>query len=268
MIKDLRALQDELKKLKTDLPSPQTRTVNSTAIKEQARSLVDLYFRQVRAALLQGGISDTEPADLDSAMRQLIEFTHKRVNAKKYKEEIKKAMTAAVRLEQLCLISSQPPASLPGISQVDQRILKTLGALVPAAAASYQQAITDLQTNNRLSWRGPATDLREALRETLDHLAPDKDVEAQHGYKKEPDTTGPTMRQKVRFVLSKRGMKRAASATTEDAALTVDGMLGSFVRSIYTRSNVSTHTPTDKNEVLRVQNLVRLALCELLELPG
>src|SRR6202011_3268720 len=54
----------------------------------------------------------------------------------------------------------------------DEKIIKTLEGLVPPAALSYRQAIADLSDDNRVSFRGPALELREALRETLDHLAP------------------------------------------------------------------------------------------------
>jgi hypothetical protein len=59
-----------------------------------------------------------------------------------------------------------------------------------------------------MSWRGPATDFRESLRETLDHLAPDSAVKAEPGFKLEQNTSGPTMKQKVRFILKKRGVSK------------------------------------------------------------
>lgn len=149
---------------------------------------------------------------------------------------------------------------------VDLQIVGTLQSIVPSAALSYQQAVSDLQGATRLSWRGPATDLREALRETLDYLAPDEDVKAISGYKQEPNTSGPTMKQKVRFVLKNRGASKAVSAPTESAIDGVEESLGTFIRSVYTRSSVSTHTPTDKTEVLRVRDLVRVVLVELLEI--
>ena len=99
-------------------------------------------------------------------------------------------------------------------------------------------------------------------------MAPDADVEAQQGYRREPDTTGPTMKQKVKYVLSNRRKGRAATAPAENAAATVDELVGSFVRSVYTRFNVSTHTPTDKTEVIRVRDYVRVVLTELLEIPS
>jgi len=74
------------------------------------------------------------------------------------------------------------------------------------------------------------------------------------------------MRQKVRYVLSKRGTGRSTGETTERAAEAVEEALGLFVRSVYTRSSTSTHTPTKKDEVVRIRDLVRVCLRELLEL--
>src|SRR5262249_27062872 len=129
----------------------------------------------------------------------------------------------------------------------------------------YEQALRDLMGPERLSWRGPATDLRESLREVLDHLAPDKEVKAQSGFKLEKDQPVPTMKQKVRFLLTRRGHSKSTPETPEVAVQAVEDGVGSFVRSLYTRSSVSTHTPTKRSEVLRIHGYARAALCELLE---
>jgi hypothetical protein len=122
----------------------------------------------------------------------------------------------------------------------------------------------DLRAAERLSWRGPATDLREALRETLDHLAPDDDVTSAPGFKLEKDANGPTMKQKVRHILRSRGVGKSEFQTPEAATQAVDEIVGTFVRGVYTRSSVSTHTPTDRAEILRIRDWVRVAFCELL----
>jgi hypothetical protein len=170
------------------------------------------------------------------------------------------------RIEKQVLLSGASGGRAYTLSDVDKNIIATLARLVPSAALSYEQALLDLCGDSRLSWRGPATDLREALRETLDQLAPDKEVSAQSGFKQDKECSGPTMKQKVRFVLANRGRSRAAMEAPEQAAVAVEEAVGSFVRSVYTRSNVSTHTPTDKDEVLRVRDWVRVTLCELLEI--
>jgi hypothetical protein len=148
----------------------------------------------------------------------------------------------------------------------DRRIIVIMQGLVPTAALAYEQALLDMAAGGRLSWRGPATDLREALRETLDHLAPDPEVTQQPGFKLESNASGPTMKQKVRYVLRRRGNQRAAVEASEAAVDSVESALGTFVRSVYTRSSVSTHTATGRDEVIRVRDFVRVALCELLEI--
>ncbi len=73
------------------------------------------------------------------------------------------------------------------------------------------------------------------------------------------------MKQKVRYVLGKRSMSKNAMATPEAAVAAVEGLVGTYIRSVYTRSSVSTHTPTERKDVLQVRDYVRVALCELLE---
>jgi hypothetical protein len=55
-------------------------------------------------------------------------------------------------------------------------IIKTPEGMIPSAALSYRQEIMDIADEKRSSYRGAALELRESMRETLDHLAPDKEV--------------------------------------------------------------------------------------------
>lgn len=236
--------------------------LESKSSKDSLRSLAECYFGEVRPLLVDppehGYI-----ASLDGEMQALLALCHKRGRVAAYIESLRKIKALLVKLDAQLVVAGS--ATMPGTrSEMDERVLATLRSLVPSAAFSYEQALIDLQNEDRLSWRGPATDLREALRETLDRLAPDSDVTAAPGYKTEPDARGPTMKQKVRFILRSREVSRAISAPTEDAVNAVEESLGTFVRSVYTRSSVSTHTSTSKQEVLRVLDMVRVVLSELL----
>jgi hypothetical protein len=172
---------------------------------------------------------------------------------------------AVEREKELLAAASAGRAASVGDAR-DRRIVETLRGLVPGAALAYEQALIDLASVDRLSWRWPATDFREALRETLDHLAPDADVMAQPGFKLEPNTTVPTMKQKTRFVLRKRRIQRSKIEASETAVEAIDTAVGAFVRSVYTRSSTSTHTATDRDEVIRIREFVRVALGEVLEI--
>lgn len=242
-------------------PGPQ---VQSKKQRDRIRTLVEAYFNDVKPLLDDATAEGAHIASIDSLMQALLQLCHKNSSTAKYKAAFKELKKHLVLLDSW-LIATPLRSSSTSRETVDDRIVMTLRALLPSAAMSYEQALLDLAQNQRLSWRGPATDLREALRETLDHLAPDADVLNAPGYKQEKDTNGPTMKQKVRFILKNRKTSKNVAATTEDATSTVDEAVGAFVRSVYTRSSVSTHTPTSKDEVTLVLRLVRVVLSELLE---
>ena len=267
MLESVRGLQQSLRQLDKDLRQLRTVQVNKGSIQSSARKVIDHYFRDVRERIVTTGLTQTQLAGCDSMMQSLLEATHHRSTVQTYKHLVKTIIQELLVIEKHGLLEESAPALLK-IDPLDQNIIATLKRLVPSAALSYEQAILDLQKNQRLSWRGPATDLREALRECLDHLAPDKDVEGQTWYKPDPQTNGPTMKQKVRYVLRSRGSSRSGMEAPAIAAEAVDEAVGSFVRSVYTRSNLSTHTPTNKQEVLRVRDWVRVTLCELLEIQS
>lgn len=240
--------------------------LHSQTHRDELRKLVERYFNEVRPSLVSNQEQDRAIKVIDDLMQDLLVICHKRSMAKRYQEILTSAKESLISLDRQSVATVGKFANNNGMDLIDAQIVETLRAIVPAAALSYEQATYDMQSIKRLSWRGPATDLREALREILDRLAPDKDVKAIPGYKQDAGTDGPTMKQKVRYILRNRGASKAVSGTAEEATDAVEEAVGSFVRSVYTRSSVSTHTPTDKAEVLRVRDLVRVVLCELLEI--
>jgi hypothetical protein len=261
MLGDVRQLIAKVERLRTLVSKHKKQQVQSAQIPSAVKDIVDEYFRQIRPNAV--AISPNETDVVDRCMQDMLALTHSRTATTRYKVSVDAVRTSLRAIEQRALLASAPSAAAG--EPIDLRLLAVLRPLLPSAAASYEQAILDLRVQHRLSWRGPATDLRESLRELLDHLAPDVDVISQPGYKQESGTSGPTMKQKVRFILRKRGISGAADNTSEAAANSIDEAIGTFVRSVYTRSSVSTHTPTNKVEVLRVRDLVRVVLCELLE---
>ncbi|WP_407353989.1 hypothetical protein [Luteimonas sp. R10] len=254
----------EIEKQRKALRAYSGKQIHSSVVRNNLRGLAESYFREVRPNLINPTDDETHITAVDSTMQQLVQACHRRARASIYGDLLRKAKAHLVQLDSSSLSTDRQPAQ-PEKTGADARIITTLRALLPSAALSYEQALLDLSQPERLSWRGPATDLREALRETLDRLAPDEEVRGMPGYKDEPDTRGPTMKQKVRFILRSRQTAKALAATTEDATKSVDESIGAFVRSVYTRSSISTHTPTEKNEVLRILDLVRVVLSELLE---
>lgn len=242
--------------------------LHSQKHRDALRAVVEKYFGEVRLGIASLLAGNDRLRSCDETMQVLIALCHRHGSTAQYKRLLGEIKEALIDLDAVVLSANAASMESLAGDVLDRRIIETLRGLVPSAALSYQQALHDLEASERLSWRGPATDLRECLRETLDHLAPDTEVMEMPGYRQEPDTTGPTMKQKVRFILKSRGTSKAAAAPAEAATDAVEAALGTFVRSVYTRSSVSTHTPTDRGEVVRVADLVRVVLCEMLEIRG
>lgn len=244
----------------------QTSTVNLNAnsTRTEAREVAQQYFRQSRSSLQNVGLDD-ELSILDKCFESLIQLSSGMNAVSSYKKQIKVVrkllpkITARIELNQ----SVVKPANT---SAEDERVIQTLEGLVPSAALSYRQAIIDLADDSRLSFRGPALELREALRETLDHLAPDSEVTGAPGYAEEKGRPGPTMKQKVRFILKARGQSKSSSEVPEQTTTTIDEMVGTLTRSIYDRSSVATHVASERRTVMQIRRYVLAILHDILEL--
>jgi predicted pPIWI-associating nuclease len=148
----------------------------------------------------------------------------------------------------------------------ERRIIDTLSKILVAAAASYEQCLTDLADPSRRSYRGAAHELREVLRETLDYLAPDAEVMAEPGFTLEKGTTRPTQRQKALHILRKRRLSREAMRAPELAVSMVDELGAAITRSAYTRGSMSAHGVGSGQEVRQLKMYVDAVLAELLEI--
>jgi len=149
------------------------------------------------------------------------------------------------------------------LSDTERGILTTLERMLPPTSLSYEQVLYDLASGKRVSWRGTGSELREVLREVMDHLAPDAEVMAVPNFKLEPDLKRPTQRQKVRFILNAR---RRAVGVAEAGLNTVDEVIANLARSTYQRGSATTHASADATEVKRLKNYVDALLVELLEI--
>lgn len=261
----LRDFIQDTENLRKDISQIRAGHVNSLAKRKELQALVDIYFRDIRPSIVD---PDTLVIPADYIMQEILVLSHKRTETSTFKRLLSNLKRELIDLETMATCGFPQSAGGPSVPPIDTRIIETLAGLKPSAALAYEQALEDLSDERRKSYRGPATDLREALRETLDHMAPDSEVTSQPGFRLEPDAKGPTMKQKARYVLSHRNMPSGASETSERAIDFIEGVFGSLVRSVYNRSSISTHTPTDRSEVLRLREWVRIVLCELLSIPA
>ena len=231
----------------------------------EAKHVAQHYFRKSRPALSNLGLEEHLDV-LDTAFKTLLELSDRNNASASYRKQIKIIRKLMPKVTSRIELNRGIVNALANINEEDERIIGTLEGLVPSAALSYRQAIIDLADDTRISFRGPALELREALRETLDHLAPDAAITSADWYVQEKGRTGPTMKQKVRFILKARGQSKSSSTVPEQTTTTVDEMVGTLTRSVYDRSSIATHVGSERKTVIQIRRYVVAVLHDILEL--
>lgn len=250
--------------------------VSSVELRGAGKEVVQHYFRVARPELENLKLDGV--GAMDGLMQALLELTNGRGQRTRYLSvlarmrqslaglEAQRELRLGQRQAQQSLQTAQGSPVAPGPSDTEQRIVAALERLVPTAALSYRQALADLSSRGRVSFRGPANELREAFREVLDELAPDEDVMQERGYQPEEGRTTPTQAQKVRYILRSQGASGTARRAPEQAAALVEEMFAAFARSTYQRSNIAAHIASTRREVLQMKMYVDSVLAELLQI--
>lgn len=240
--------------------------INSRPLREQIKTVARQYFRHGRPLLEKRGLKDlTEELDPPfQALMQLSDGLNAAATYRKHIDLIRKALPKATLQMEMNFETATIPVH-SGPNESESQIIQTLAELVPSASLSFQQAIDDLKQEGRISFRGPASELREALREVLDHLAPDDDVMTSDGFKLEKDRHKPTMKQKVRFILRARGRTKSTTELPEGTVLTVEEMVGDLARSVYTQGSIDTHIASGRRRVIQLKRYVEAVLSDILE---
>lgn len=259
----LDALKTAISRLSTKL------TISSAPLRDDARGVVQFYFRQVRGELDALGIEPGRIDEIDQKMQHMIELAAGVNRKSTYLRIIRDLGTLRAPLTTVIEIrantNSAPPPSVL-LSQVEATILQTLEKLIPLTALSYRQAIQDLADQKRYSYRGVAAEFREVLREVLDHLAPDEDVMKAPGFKLDRDQTKPTMKQKAVFILKARGLNDTQRKPATDAIAIIEGAVGSLARATYNVGSLATHISSERAEVLTFKGYADAVVGQLLEI--
>ena len=264
----LAMLREQLKKIRNLLNRARAKQVQAQSIIRSSKNLVTQYFNDTRPVFQLNGLDDESLGGLDNWMQQLLILSQKSSLKSRY-NGIVKSIDQELNGIEVALLTTSTDSPSPSIHKLDgkeKRIATTLTGLVESAGLSYEQACLDLRDNDRCSYRGAAAELRETLREVLDHLAPDKKVVSQNNFKFEKDQKQPTMKQKVRHILKSRGKNKSQTEAPESAVTLVEERVGALARSVYNRSSVSTHISTSKQEVQQIKAYVDVVLGELLEI--
>lgn len=133
----------------------------------------------------------------------------------------------------------------------ERLVESALGSIDLNLASRYRQVCRDLGDQSRLSWNGTAHELRDLLANLLRTLAPDAECTSQGWYIQEPNTSGPTQKQRVRLVLqSKKSNKNLENSLTKMSL--IDELVSDLIRTTYTRGSSSAHTKSSWRECLRL----------------
>lgn len=238
--------------------------VNTAEPKDAIRSLARRYFEDWRPNLIAVGVAEGDLLTVDQCIQELVRLAQARTHTSDYRSRLTSLKRVVGAVELKALIVKQRDVARSFQSH-HQRILESLCLISLSAADSYEQGLLDIRSSERKSWRGTSVEFREALRETLDTLAPDEEVSTQPGFKLEPNTNGPTMKQKAVFILKARRRKDPQIKTFKDAIDLVEELIGKLVRSVYTRSSVAVHVAESESEARQVRDYVTVVLAELLE---
>jgi hypothetical protein len=243
--------------------------INSRTIKKSAIEIGSLYFSNARNEALEVLSESNLLKEYDSNWQYLIRLAQGNNSKNSYLNIIRKLIrtTKEINVGLHSATSDIPERGSERISYPEQILIETLEQILPSAAASYQQAIQEMSDQKeRLSYRGTASELREALRETLDYLAPDSDVMGESWFKFENDQKRPTMKQKVRFILSSRGRNKTERVTAENTVQLIETLYGELTRSVYNRASLSAHIKTTREEVARLKRYMDALFFDLLEI--
>ncbi|MAS36930.1 MAG: hypothetical protein CL610_23200 [Anaerolineaceae bacterium] len=156
-------------------------------------------------------------------------------------------------------------SELKEVNLEDNPIYVALRELSPSLALIYAQVKSDIAKNDRLTWGMTAHGIREVLRGILVLLAPDEELIVQPNYKQQSGTNGPTQKQRVKYILNKRG----ASSSSVDVVSEVDAIeerIGSLVRATYSRASDAAHGFKDKEETQRILRYFEAFAYDLLDL--
>ncbi len=245
--------------------------VNAQALRDRARELVQTWFRSVRPYLQGVALPDERMIAVDGAMQRILKLALTPNAKSSYVNELDAIREAwpelmlDVEQHRGTLIRKAAENQIQ-ITTVEHLILETLPKIgLPEAAHSYRQVLVDLGEARRLSYRGTATELREVVREVLDHLAPDADVMAATGFKLLENQKGPTMAQKARFILKSRKMGESERKAPEDAVAMLDDQIASLARSTYVKGSASTHSVTTLEMARGFKGYADAVLAELLQ---
>jgi hypothetical protein len=154
------------------------------------------------------------------------------------------------------------PARGP-LSQHQADILARLRRRAPTLADSMEQALRDVNDHTRLTYMGPAGEVREVMRAAIQIFAPDEEVKAQPWFKghEQGGKVNPTQAERIRYAVQKRGGSTDQVKGTDEV---IDKLVGQIGRETYSVGSKAFHAGVVRRDVEKLAGWVFTVLGEIL----
>ena len=108
------------------------------------------------------------------------------------------------------------------------------------------QALRDINDHTRLTYMGPACELREVMRAAIHLFAPDEEVRKQVWFKGNEQDGNPTQAERVRYAVQQRGRSRDQVQGTGEV---IDQLVGRIGRETYKVGSKAFHAGVVRKDV-------------------
>jgi hypothetical protein len=261
---------DVLARLRTRLTAGKNPRVFRAAEQKNIRSVVGAWFSQYRPAAVRVVGEEPHILSMDEKLQGLLTLASEDNSRRAVIQSVTRAINH-IRDNLLVPLSraywSQAPERSP--AGRDDEVAIRLEQIDPELAESYEQAAIDVEDEDRLSYRGPAAELREVLTGVLHKLAPSPQVEATEWYRESRRSGArteptPTRAERTKFILRGRAKGSAVTEAAESYMASVEERLASVINATYKRGSAATHGGTERDELVKLLPYINALLKELL----
>jgi hypothetical protein len=149
------------------------------------------------------------------------------------------------------------------LSARETAILARLRRVSAALASSMEQALRDLNDHTRLSYVGPAGEVREVMRAAVQLLAPDDEIRKQGWYVgiEQGGKRNPSQAERTRYAAQQR---RGSKEQVQDIDALIDELIGQISRRTYVVGSGAFHAGADREAVWKLAGWVWALLDEVL----
>src|SRR5436853_1687862 len=196
-----------LERLIDRLQRSRAKSVKKASERRHITSVVSAWFSQYKPSFLQLVGDEQLLVPMDDRLQSILKLSAKMraritviANVRSARKYFAETLLVPLSRAYWSRVPQQAPAGR------DDEVCARLRKLDQPLADGYEQLVIDLEDASRLSYRGPAAELREVLTHVLHSLAPNNQVQVTEWYKEARRSgarteSNPTRAERVKFIL-------------------------------------------------------------------